>query len=96
MIKDGKFVCSDFPQYEIKWGMLNPKSEKEIKEWLDDNVRNLCSNIMIELNEDTKKCLDSVESFVDSFVNEVYDQIHQVGYEEGYDSAECDNEGEGI
>ena len=25
MIKDGKFVCSDFPQYEIKWGMLNGK-----------------------------------------------------------------------
>lgn len=25
MIKDCKFVCSDFPQYEIKWGggMLN-------------------------------------------------------------------------
>ena len=22
MIKDGKFVCSDFPQYKIKWGML--------------------------------------------------------------------------
>ena len=28
MIKDGKFVCSDFPQYEIKLGMLN--GEKEI------------------------------------------------------------------
>lgn len=89
MIKDGKFVCSDFPQYKINWGILSQESEKEIKEWLDDNVRNLCSNVMIEI-EDTKKCV----SFVQTFVNEVYDQIHQVGYEEGYDSAECDNLGE--
>ncbi len=91
MIKDGKFVCSDFPQYEISWGMLNPESKKKIKEWLDDNVRNLCSNVMIEI-KDTKKCL----SFVESFVNEVYDQIHQVGYAEGYQNAELDNEGEGL
>lgn len=91
MIKDGKFVCSDFPQYKINWGMLSQESEKEIKEWLDDNVRNLCSNVMIEI-KDTKKCL----SFIETFVNEVYDQIHQVGYNEGYDSAECDNLGEGL
>jgi len=91
MIKDGKFVCSDFPPYKIKWGLLNPESEKKIKEWFEDNVINLCSNVMIEI-ENTKKC----RSFIDSFVNEVYDQIHQVGYEEGYDSAECDNEGEGL
>ncbi len=91
MIKDGKFVCSDFPQYKINWGMLSQESKKEIKEWLDDNVRNLCSNVMIEI-EDTKKCV----SFIQTFVNEVYDQIHQVGYEEGYDSAECDNLGEGL
>jgi hypothetical protein len=91
MINDGTFVCSEFPQYEIKWGMLSPISELKIKEWLDDNVRNLCSNVMIEI-KDTEKCL----SFVQAFVNEVYDQIHQVGYEVGYDSAECDNEGEGL
>jgi len=91
MIKNGKFVCSDFPQYKIKYGMLHPESEKRIKEWLDDNVTNLCSNVMININ-DIKKCRD----FVQSFVNEVYNQIHQVGYEEGYNSAECDNEGEGL
>lgn len=87
MIKDGKFVCSDFPQYKIKWGMLNQEDEKKIKKWLDDNVTNLCSNVMIEIN-DTAKCRD----FIESFVRDVYDQIHQVGYEEGYDSAQCDNE----
>jgi len=89
MIKDDKFVCSDFPQYEIKWGTLHPESEKEIKEWLDDNVRNLYCNISLNI-KDTEKCRD----FVKSFVDEVYYNIHQVGYEEGYDSAECDNEGE--
>ena len=36
MIKDGKFVCSDFPPYKIEWGLLNPESEKKIKEWLDE------------------------------------------------------------
>lgn len=91
MIKDGKFVCSDFPQYKISWGMLNQNDEKKIKEWLDDNVTNLCSNVLIEI-KDTNKCRD----FIESFVRDVYDQIHQVGYEEGYDSAECDNEGEGL
>lgn len=91
MIKDGKFVCSDFPQYEISWGLLNTESEKKIKEWLDDNVRNLCSNIMLEI-KDTKKCL----SFVKTFVDEVYTQIHQVGYAEGYQNAKLDNEGEGL
>ena len=91
MIKDGKFVCSDFPQYKINWGLLNPESEKKIKEWLDDNVRNLCSNVMLEIKD-----IDKCHSFVKTFVDEVYDQIHHVGYEEGYDSAECDNEGEGL
>ena len=91
MIKDGKFVCSDFPQYNIEWGQLRVEDAIKIREWLDDNVRNLCSNVMLEI-KDTDKCL----SFVKTFVDEVYDQIHQVGYEEGYDSAECDNEGEGL
>lgn len=71
--------------------MLNQESEKEIKEWLDNNVRNVCSNVILEI-KDTKKCL----SFIETFVNEVYHNIHQVGYEEGYDSAKCDNEGEGL
>lgn len=82
MVKDDKFICSDFPQYKIKYGMLNQEDEKKIKEWLDDNVRNLCVNININI-KDTEKCKD----FVKSFVNEVYEQIHQVGYDEGYDSA---------
>ena len=64
MIKDGKFVCSDFPQYEIKLGMLN--GEKEIKEWIDANVRDLWSNVRLNI-KDTEKCRD----FVKSFVNEV-------------------------
>lgn len=91
MIKDGKFVCSDFPPYKIEWGLLNSESEKKIKEWLDDNVTNLCSNVMIEIN-DTKKC----RSFIDSFVEEVFIQIYDVGYKEGYENAKMDNEGEGL
>lgn len=91
MIKDGKFVCSDFPQYDIEWGQLRVEDAIKIREWLDDNVRNLCSNVMLEI-KDTKKCL----SFIETFVNEVYHNIHQVGYEEGYNSAECDNKGEGL
>ena len=71
MIKDGKFVCSDFPQYEIKLGMLN--GEKEIKEWIDANVRDLWSNVRLNI-KDTEKCRD----FVKSFVNEVYEQIHHI------------------
>ena len=89
MIKDGKFVCSDFLQYEIKLGMLN--GEKEIKEWIDANVRDLWSNIRLNI-KDTEKCRD----FVKSFVNEVYEQIHHVGYAEGYASAEYDNGEEGL
>lgn len=46
MSKDDKFVCSDFPQYEIKWGLLTQKSEEEIKEWIKDNVRILCASLM--------------------------------------------------
>lgn len=91
MIKDGKFVCSDFPQYNIEWGQLRVEDAIKIREWLDDNVTNLCSNVMIEI-KDTNKCRDFIESFVD----EVYHNIYHVGYEEGYNSAECDNEGEGL
>ena len=87
MMKDGKFVCSDFPQYEIKYGMLNPESEKRIKEWLEQNTINLCSNVKMRLENNNS----DIMSLIKSFVAEVYDQIHQVGYEEGYDSAECDN-----
>ncbi len=92
MIKDGKFVCSDFPQYEISWGLLNPESEKKIKEWLEQNTINLCSNVKMRVENNNR----DVMSLIKSFVNEVYDQIYQVGYKEGYDSAKCDNEGEGI
>ena len=92
MIKDGKFVCSDFPQYEINWGLLNPESEKKIKEWLKQNTINLCSNVKMRLENNNR----DVMSLIKTFVDEVYDQIHQVGYEEGYDSAQCDNEGEGL
>ena len=86
MIKDGKFVCSDFPQYDIEWGQLRVEDGIKIREWLDDNVTNLCSNIMIEI-KDTNKC----RGFIESFVRDVYDQIYRVGYEVGYYSADCDD-----
>lgn len=89
MMKDGKFVCSDFPRYEIKYGRLHPESEKGIKEWLEQNTINLCSNVKMRLENNNS----NIMFLIKSFVAEVYDQIHQVGYEEGYDSAECDNEG---
>ena len=59
MIKDGKFVSTEFPQYEVNWGMLDSEDKVKIKGWLTEN-------------------------------------ISQVGYDEGYDSAQCDNEGEGL
>ena len=86
MIKDGKFICTEFPQYEINWGMLD--SEDKIKEWLTENITNL---LMMNIKN---KAL--YHSYIDSLVNDIYDNIHKVGYDEGYDSAQCNNEGEGL
>ena len=66
MIKDGKFVSTEFPQYETNWGMLDSEDKVKIKGWLTENITNL------------------------------QDNISQVGYDESYDSAQCDNEGEGL
>lgn len=91
MIKDDKFVSTDFPQYEIHWGMLQGADEVKIKEWLTENIINLCVNINLNI-KDTTLC----HSYIDTLVRDIYDNIHQVGYDEGYDSAQCDNEGEGL
>ncbi|MBP5422697.1 MAG: hypothetical protein J6Y78_09685 [Paludibacteraceae bacterium] len=85
MIEDNKFVCSDFPQYEIKWGLITQKSEEEIKEWIKDNVRILCASLMSGV-KDIKK----FPSLVGTLADEIYDNICQVGYEEGYDAHEND------
>lgn len=92
MIKDGKFVCTEFPQYDIEWGQLHVEDAIKIREWLEQNTINLCSNVKMRVENNNR----DVMSIIKSFVNEVYDQIHHVGYEEGYYSAECDNEGEGL
>lgn len=91
MIKDGKFVSTEFPQYEINWGVLDSEDEVKIKEWLTENITSLCSNVMMSIKN---KAL--YHSYIDSLVNDIYDNISQVGYDEGYDSAQCDNEGEGL
>lgn len=91
MIKDGKFVSTEFPQYEINWGMLDSEDETKIKEWLTENITSLCSNVMMSIKN---KAL--CRSYIDTLVNDIYDNISQVGYNEGYDSAQCDNEGEGL
>ena len=91
MIKDGKFVSTEFPQYEINWGMLDSEDEVKIKEWLTENITNLYMNVMMNI-KNTTLC----KSYIDSLVNDIYDNISQVGYDEGYDSAQCDNEGEGL
>lgn len=91
MIKDGKFVSTEFPQYEINWGMLNGADEIKIKEWLTENITNLCSNVMMSIKNKAV-----YHSYIDSLVNDIYNNISQVGYDEGYDSAQCDNEGEGL
>lgn len=88
MIKDGKFVSTEFPQYEINWGMLDSEDKTKIKEWLTENITNL---IMMNI-KNTTLC----RSYIDTLVNDIYDNISQVGYDEGYDSAQCDNEGEGL
>ena len=91
MIKDGKFVSTEFPQYKINWGMLDSKDKTKIKEWLTENITSLCSNVMMNI-KNTTLC----HSYIDTLVNDIYDNISQVGYDEGYDSAQCDNEGEGL
>ena len=91
MIKDGKFVSTEFPQYEINWGMLDSEDKTKIKEWLAENITSLCSNVMMNI-KNTTLC----RSYIDTLVNDIYDNISQVGYDEGYDSAQCDNEGEGL
>ena len=91
MIKDGKFVSTEFPQYEINWGMLDSEDKTKIKEWLTENITSLCSNVMMNI-KNTTLCY----SYIDTLVNDIYDNISQVGYDEGYDSAQCDNEGEGL
>lgn len=91
MIKDGKFVSTEFPQYEINWGVLDSEDKVKIKEWLTENITSLCSNVMMSIKN---KAL--YHSYIDSLVNDIYDNISQVGYDEGYDSAQCDNEGEGL
>lgn len=91
MIKDGKFVSTEFPQYEINWGMLDSEDETKIKEWLTENITSLCSNVMMNIKNTTLCRL-----YIDTLVNDIYDNISQVGYDEGYDSAQCDNEGEGL
>lgn len=91
MIKDGKFVSTEFPQYEIAWGMLNSEDKVKIKEWLTENITSLCSNVMMNIKNTTL-----YHSYIDTLVNDIYDNISQVGYDEGYDSAQCDNEGEGL
>ena len=32
MIKDGKFVSTEFPQYKVNWGMLDSEDKAKIKE----------------------------------------------------------------
>ena len=88
MIKDGKFVSTEFPQYEINWGMLDSEDKTKIKAWLTENITNL---LMMNI-KDTALC----RSYIDTLVNDIYDNISQVGYDEGHDSAQCDNEGEGL
>lgn len=91
MIKDGKFVSTEFPHYEINWGVLDSEDKTKIKAWLTENITSLCSNVMMSIKN---KAL--YHSYIDSLVNDIYDNISQVGYDEGYDSAQCDNEGEGL
>ena len=91
MIKDGKFVSTEFPQYEINWGMLDSEDKTKIKEWLTENITSLCSNVMMNI-KNTTLC----HSYIDTLVNDIYDNISQVGYDEGYDAAQCDSEGEGL
>lgn len=88
MIKDGKFVSTEFPQYETNWGMLDSEDKTKIKAWLTENITNL---IMMNI-KNTTLC----RPYIDTLVNDIYDNISQVGYDEGYDSAQCDNEGEGL
>ena len=88
MIKDGKFVSTEFPQYEINWGMLDSEDKVKIKKWLTENITNL---LMMKI-----KNTALYHSYIDTLVRDIYDNIHKVGYDEGYDSAQCDSEGEGL
>ena len=70
MIKDGKFVSTEFPQYEINWGMLDSEDKTKIKAWLTENITNLYFNVMMNI-KDTALC----RSYIDTLVNDIYDNI---------------------
>lgn len=71
MIKNGKFICSEFPQYKIEWGMLQGADEIKIKEWIAENITNLCVNVTMDI-KDTTLC----RSYISTLVGDIYDNIH--------------------
>ena len=83
----------DFPKTEIRWGMLTSESEANIKNWIVSSTHEL---VKAKIAAHGKLSPDDWIKLYKDFANMIYDNIHQIGYEEGYDSAECDNEGDGL
>lgn len=68
------------PDVIINWGNQSPENEKEWKAWVAEMIRYAVHNT----------------AEIDDIARDIFDEVHQIGYEEGYDSAECDNEGDGL
>ena len=82
----------DCPHVETRWGMLPADEEDKVKLWLAN-----CTNELIRAIDMSRQLdYETYSSTLNNFVRMVYDEIHQIGYNEGYDSAQCDNEGEGL
>ena len=86
------FELTTRPVAEIRWGMLSPDSKDKIQDWMIQNMRRFLREEM----QLSVPFLVPKDKDIQTFCKELFDEIHQVGYEEGYDSAQCDNEGEGL
>lgn len=66
------------PTPDIRWGLLQTKSEDAIKEWIAKNIETYTKNM-------------SAQS-LQELCNTIFDSVHHIGYSEGYEAAQCDAE----
>lgn len=86
------FKFTKRPDPEIKYGMLQQSSEKEIQEWLVYNMQKFLATELHIPNPDIVK----YKKEITDFCRDVYIELHDVGYTEGVEATEYDfaeNEG---
>lgn len=87
------FEFTKRPDPEIKYGILQQNSEKEIQEWLIYNMRKFLLNEMhIPVGS-----LTTHNKELENFCKVIYRELHDVGYTEGVEATEYDfAESEGL